>query len=87
MLLSDMMLAVSNSRRCKTIGAAIALALGLFLLAPASAHAYIDPGTGSYLLQALVAGAMGGAMALKLYWQKVKAFFSRSDGDSARRDD
>ena len=41
-----------------------------------TAQAYIDPGSGSYLLQFLVAGLLGGLFALKMYWKKMKAKFS-----------
>ena len=39
--------------------------------------AYLDPGSGSYLLQLLVAAALGGLLLLRLYWTKVKAFVRR----------
>ncbi len=38
--------------------------------------AYIDPGTGSYLLQILLAGALGGALAIKIFWKRIKIFFA-----------
>ncbi len=38
--------------------------------------AYLDPGSGSYLLQLLVAGLFGGALALRAYWSRIKGFFS-----------
>ena len=41
-----------------------------------SAHAYLDPGTGSILLQGLIAGIAGGLVVFKLYWARMKAFFS-----------
>ena len=42
---------------------------------PAQAWAYLDPGTGSMILQGLLAGiAVAGATA-RLYWHKVLAFF------------
>lgn len=44
------------------------------VLVPTEAHAYIDPGTGSYVVQAIVAAVAGGAMALRMYWDRVKAF-------------
>lgn len=44
------------------------------LLFPSAAHAYIDPGTGSYFLQILIAGMLGAAFAVKLYWRKIKSF-------------
>ncbi len=37
---------------------------------------YLDPGSGSYLLQLLIAGALGALFALRLYWSRVKSFFS-----------
>ena len=39
-------------------------------------HAYIDPGTGSYIIQVMIGGLLGAAFALKVYWKKVKAYFS-----------
>lgn len=35
--------------------------------------AYLDPGTGSYALQLILAGAFGGLFALKQSWQQVRA--------------
>lgn len=40
-------------------------------------HAYIDPGTGSLIIQFLIAGAVGGLFLIKIYWKKVKAFFGK----------
>jgi hypothetical protein len=40
------------------------------------AYAYLDPGTGSMLLQGLIAAIAGGLVFLKIYWQKVKILFS-----------
>ena len=45
-------------------------ALGV-LLSPRVASAYIDPGTGSYLLQMAIGGLLGGLFALKLFWHKL----------------
>jgi hypothetical protein len=46
-------------------------ALGSSLLA------YLDPGSGSYLLQLLIAAVLGGLLLLRVYWSKVKAFVRR----------
>jgi hypothetical protein len=40
------------------------------------AYAYVDPGTGSYLLQILVAGFLGLLYALRLYWARLKNFLT-----------
>ena len=42
-----------------------------------SAHAYLDPGSGSFIMQAIVAAFIGASLALKVFWQRVKAFFAR----------
>ena len=36
---------------------------------------YIDPGTGSYVLQIIIACVVGAAYAVKLFWQRIIAFF------------
>jgi hypothetical protein len=46
--------------------------------------AYLDPGTGSMLLQAVVAGVAGAAVAGKLYWRRLKAFLHIGKRDDAQ---
>lgn len=41
------------------------------------AHAYLDPGTGSIILQLLLGGFAGGLFVLKLYWHRFKSLFQR----------
>jgi hypothetical protein len=52
-------------------------------------HAYLDPGSGSFLIQLLVAALLGGLFLLKTYWRKVTGFFSRlfSRGKATQDDD
>lgn len=50
---------------------------------PQLALAYVDPGTGSMLLQGLLAGIAGIVVVLKLYWFRLKHFFLRKTGDDA----
>jgi hypothetical protein len=40
--------------------------------------AYLDPGSGSLILQLLIAGLMGAGLLVKVFWKKIKALFSRS---------
>jgi hypothetical protein len=42
--------------------------------------AYLDPGTGSYLIQILIAGLLGMMLAVKGVWINIKAFFARLFG-------
>jgi hypothetical protein len=39
-----------------------------------NAYAYLDPGTGSYLLQILLASLLGAIFSIKIYWVKIKSF-------------
>jgi hypothetical protein len=56
---------------------AAALAPLAVVLQTTSAHAYLDPGTGSMLLQGLLGGIAGGAVIVKIYWARIKSFFRR----------
>ena len=51
------------------------LALGLVVLTPTEALAYVDPGTGSYLFQLAAAGFLAGTFTLRRYWDAVKSRF------------
>lgn len=57
------------------LGQVVALALVFQLALAADAHAYLDPGTGSFIFQTIIAVAVGSAFALKTYWQRIKARF------------
>lgn len=45
------------------------------LISPRDACAYLDPGTGSYFLQIIIAALVGSLFAVKLFWNKIKGFF------------
>ena len=45
------------------------------------AHAYLDPGTGSMILQLLLGGVAGLLVIGKLYWQRIKDFFGVKDAN------
>lgn len=62
----------------------ILIALLLLTALPHQAHAYIDPGAGSYMLQLLVAGAVSALFAIKVFWGRIKAFFK---GESDREEE
>ena len=50
------------------------------------AYAYVDPGTGSYLLQILVAGFLGLLYALRLSWARLKDFLTSRFLRSSKKD-
>ena len=51
--------------------------------------AYLDPGTGSFIIQMILAGVLGIAVAVRIYWKKIVAFFrkDKSDGVQDELDD
>jgi hypothetical protein len=56
----------------------------------ADAHAYLDPGTGSFVLQMLLGGIAGMMVVARLYWEKLKlaigrVFNGRPDGEHTEK--
>ncbi len=56
------------------ISRTVLLLAAALLLFPREAHAYLDPGSGSLIVQALVAAFFALSLAIKVYWQKIKLF-------------
>lgn len=57
--------------------------LALPLLAASEAHAYIDLGAGSYVIQVALASVLGVAFAVKAYWARIRGLFGhRRDQDA-----
>lgn len=50
----------------------------LAFVAVSPAHAYMDPGSGSMLVQLAAAGTAGIAVLIKLYWARIKTWVSPS---------
>lgn len=59
----------------RLFGYLIPIAFFLSLTAPPAAHAYLDPGSGSMLLQLILGGLAGLAVIAKLYWHRLLALF------------
>ena len=61
----------------------VAAAAALMAAFSREASAYIDPASGSFILQMLIAGLVGAAFAVKIFWRGIKTFvvgiFSRKD--------
>jgi hypothetical protein len=45
--------------------------------------AYLDPGTGSMMLQVILGGIAAIGVAIKLYWHKLRVFFGASKKEKA----
>ena len=52
------------------------------MLIPVTAHAYIDPGTGAMIIQAIVAVFAGVAYFFKTNWNKIKGIKDEKNEDS-----
>ena len=62
----------------KARGWAVVTTLGIALLTMTeAANAYLDPGTGSMLLQLLIGAVVAAMFTAKLYWYRLKAFLKR----------
>lgn len=72
----------------RKIGFLTLLSASLLGATTADAFAYLDPGTGSMILQIIFGGIAGLMVVGKLYWAKFKSLFSRQgdDGDEASAD-
>ena len=46
-------------------------------LSPATAYAYIDPGSASLFATLLIGALAGAAMAVRTYWSRLRSFFGR----------
>lgn len=52
---------------------------GLVCILPGPAFAYLDPGTGSLILQSLIAVIAGAMVTGKYYWHQISAFFRKKN--------
>lgn len=62
------------------------MVLALGLVAPTTAHAYIDPGTGSILVQAILGGIAAGTTLAGVYFARIKALVKATFGRTPPQD-
>jgi hypothetical protein len=80
-LLPDAMMATRPERACRRgAGGAVVFYLGQVCLL------YLDPGTGSLIIQGLIALFAGAAVTIRLYWKRIKSVFGGPRPDE-RADD
>ncbi len=60
--------------------ATIAISVGfiVLLLYAKDANAYLDPSSGSILIQIILGGIAGFFVLLKIYWRRIRRFLGRS---------
>lgn len=51
-----------------------AVLVSLFVLASGSVTSYIDAGSGSYIFQLVVGAFVGVALAVKVFWRRIRAY-------------
>ena len=49
----------------------LTLAASFLLVSVPAANAYVDPGAGSFIFQAIVGGMLAAALALKVFWRTI----------------
>jgi len=59
----------------------------LLLLQPATAFAYLDPGTGSMILQGLIAAIAVAGVTIRTYWYRIMQFFGKEPPQTGLLDD
>jgi hypothetical protein len=54
------------------------LAVAWWFGSTGNAFAYLDPGTGSILIQGIIGGVASGLFIMRIYWRKIKGLFGAS---------
>ena len=65
----------------------VAVAAVVVFVPTARAYGYLDPGTGSFLLQILVAGLLGILLAVRIFRDRIMIFLRRLTGRSSSTSD
>ena len=43
---------------------------------------YLDPGSGSFLIQLIIASLLGAAFVLRTSWSRIKSFFKKTNDET-----
>ena len=57
----------------------VLLAALLTMQPTGTANAYLDPGSGSFIIQILIAALAGGLLTLRVFWGRITDVFKKSD--------
>ena len=57
-------------------GAVLVLVL-FFITFPQYVYGYLDPGTGSYVIQVILAAVLGIGVAFRIFWHRIKGIFKK----------
>lgn len=65
----------------RSLPAVLSLAGLASIYTTSTAHAYLDPGTASLILQGIIGAIGAGIVTLGIYWQKFTGLFRRKNDD------
>jgi hypothetical protein len=54
-----------------------AVLFALLFVFPLCGYSYIDLGSGSYIIQLIIAGFVGFSLSLRIFWKKIRSRFSK----------
>jgi hypothetical protein len=57
-----------------------------YFIAPCRIYAYLDAGTGSYIIQIIIAIVVGGAFGIKIFWRRIYRFFKNLSPKAKKND-
>ncbi len=69
---------MSTPRTNTTLGQYFVAMATCFLAVIPTAEAYLDPGTGSLMVQMAIGAVAAAGAAFTVYWHRIKALFGRS---------
>ena len=61
--------------------------LYIYMLSTDQAHAYLDPASGSMLVQGLLAAVAAAGVSIGIFWRRLRSFFGRKNGRDEDADD
>jgi hypothetical protein len=53
------------------------IATQILSTSPDKNAAYLDPGSGSFIFQLIIASLVGGAFIVKTYWKRITGYFQK----------
>jgi hypothetical protein len=62
-------------------------ALCILVFSTNRAYAYLDPGTGSMLIQGLLAAIAAASVSIGIFWRRLRSFFGHKNSEKNGRDD
>jgi hypothetical protein len=59
------------------VGWIVLLIISVALIPTRRVYAYLDPGTGSFIIQILIASLLGLALSVRLFWSRILGLFKK----------